>query len=165
MDAVSGFGHGIDVFADAGSNLSRPCRNGRGARHLPWRWSRGPGSLQTKRGLPSRLIHHVGHGRAGMVIGFSAEGSSMRAFLAQPSKVSPHQSAGHAPFHDNRWICRKFGAEMRRRPTLRHRFRQQADRIALPVTEADCGHISPVLSASCEPSRCRSRSSERTPST
>ncbi len=62
-------------------------------------------------------------------------------------------------------LRRKFGAGMRKRPTLRHRFRRQADRTALPVKAADCGYTSPVLSASCEPSRCRPRSSERMPST
>jgi hypothetical protein len=63
------------------------------------------------------------------------------------------------------WLRRKFRAGTRRRPTLHHRFRQQADRTSLPAKGADCRHTSSVLSASCEPSRCRPRSSERTPST
>ncbi len=62
-------------------------------------------------------------------------------------------------------LRRKFRSGTRRRPTPRHRFRPQADRTALPVKGADCMHTSPVLSASCEPSQCRSRSSERTPPT
>lgn len=58
-------------------------------------------------------------------------------------------------------LCRKLGEETRKGQSLGRAFRRRATQTARPVMAADCGHTSPAVCASCEPSRSRPGSRER----
>jgi hypothetical protein len=96
--------------------------------------------------------------------------------LREIERRREHYMAGRPPIDVAGWVAivvddgiatggtglrRKFGKEVRKGQRLGSAFRLRVDRTALPVKAADCRHTSPVLSASCGSSRCRSGLRER----